>query len=91
METERVNHLPFLDIDIHRKPNGSLGHKVYRKPAHTNLYFNSNSHHRPFNKQVVPSTLVLMARPLCDQESLCSGLEFLKTTFRQNGYSDRQI
>jgi hypothetical protein len=31
-------HLPFLDIDIYRKPDGSLGHKVYRKPTNTNLY-----------------------------------------------------
>jgi hypothetical protein len=31
METERDGHLPFLDIDIHRKPDGSLGHEVCRK------------------------------------------------------------
>jgi hypothetical protein len=31
-------HLPFLDIDIYKRPDGSLGHTVYRKPTHTNLY-----------------------------------------------------
>jgi hypothetical protein len=41
METERDGHLPFLDTNIYRKPDGSLGHKVYRKPTHTNLYLNS--------------------------------------------------
>jgi hypothetical protein len=91
METERDGHLPFLDIDIYRKPDGSLGHKVYRKPTHTNLYLNSNSHHHPSNKQAVLSTLVHRARSLCDQESLHSELEFLRTAFRQNGYSNRQI
>jgi hypothetical protein len=91
METERDGHLPFLDIDIYRKPDGSLGHKVYHKPTHTNLYLNSNSHHHPSNKQAVLSTLVHRARSLCDQESLHSELEFLRTTFRQNGYSDQQI
>jgi len=35
---EDEGHLPFLDIDIYRKTDGSLGHKVYRKPTHTNLY-----------------------------------------------------
>jgi hypothetical protein len=35
METERDCHLPFLDIDIYRKPDGSLGHTDYRKPPHT--------------------------------------------------------
>jgi hypothetical protein len=30
METERDGHLPFLDIDIYRRPDSSLGHRVYR-------------------------------------------------------------
>jgi hypothetical protein len=84
METERDGHLPFLDIDIYRKPDDSLGHKYYSKPTHTNLYLNSNSDHHPSNKQAVLTSL-------CDRESLHNGLDFLRTTFRQNGYSDRQI
>jgi hypothetical protein len=28
-------HLSFLDLDIYRRLDGSLGHKVYRKPTHT--------------------------------------------------------
>jgi hypothetical protein len=28
MEIEENGHLPFLDIDIYRKRDGSLGHKV---------------------------------------------------------------
>jgi hypothetical protein len=38
MKTERDGHLPFLDTDIYRRPDGSLGHTVYRKHTHTNLY-----------------------------------------------------
>jgi len=37
MEIEDEGHLPFLDIDIYRKTDGSLGHRAYRKPTHTNL------------------------------------------------------
>jgi hypothetical protein len=91
METERDGHLPFLDIDIYCKPDGSLGHRVYRKPTHTNLYLHANSHHHPSNKQAVLSTLVHRARALCDDESLRDELEFLKDTFKRNGYGDRQI
>jgi hypothetical protein len=40
---EENNHLPFLDIDIYKRPDGTLGHIVYRKPTHTNLYLNANS------------------------------------------------
>jgi hypothetical protein len=50
MNTERDGHLPFLDIHIYGRPHGSLGHKVYCKPTHTNLYLNSTSHHHPSNK-----------------------------------------
>ena len=37
MEKEKEGHLPFLDIGIYRKTDGSLGHKVYQKPTHINL------------------------------------------------------
>jgi hypothetical protein len=69
METEKKGYQPFLDIDIYRKPDDSLGHRVYRKPTHTNLYLHANSHHHPSNKQAVLSTLVHRARALCDHES----------------------
>jgi hypothetical protein len=39
----------------------------------------------------VLSTLVHRARALCDHESLHDELEFLKDTFKRNGYGDRQI
>jgi hypothetical protein len=32
MEIEEHSHLPFMDIDIYRKTDSSLGHKVYQKP-----------------------------------------------------------
>jgi len=51
MEKEE-GHLPFVHIDIYRKTDGSLGHKVYRKSTHTNLYLHQNSHHHhPANNQ----------------------------------------
>jgi hypothetical protein len=58
MEKEEDGHLPFLDNDIYRKPDGSLGHKAYRKPTHTNLYLHQNSHHHPANKQSVLASLI---------------------------------
>jgi hypothetical protein len=91
MEIEKDSHLPFLDIDIFRRPDGSLGHKVYRKPTHTNLYLNPGSHHHPSNKQAILATLVHRARALCDKESLHGELEFLKTTFKENWCSQKQI
>jgi hypothetical protein len=70
MEIEENGHLPFLDIDIYRKRDGSLGHKVYRKPTHTNLYLHQLSHHHPASKHSVLSSLIHRAHALCDQDSL---------------------
>jgi hypothetical protein len=91
MELEKDGHLPFLDIDIYRKTDGSLGHKVYCKPTHTNLYLQQNSHHHPANKHSVPTTLVHRARAFCDQESLPQELDLLTKAFKNNGYSQQQI
>jgi hypothetical protein len=91
MEIEEQGHLPFLDINIYRKTDGSLGHKVYRKPTHTNLYLYQNSHHHPANKQSVLASLIHRAKSLCDENSLTQELEFLTTVFKDNGYSPQQI
>jgi hypothetical protein len=82
METETECHLPFLYLDMYRKPAGSLGHKVYRKPTHTNLYLNLNSHHHTSNKQAVLSNLIHRARAFCDEDSLQAELVFLKDVFK---------
>jgi len=83
---EDEGHLPFLEIHIYRKTDGSLGHKVY-----TNLYLHQKSHHHPANKHSVLSSLVQRATALCDQESLAPELTFLTHVFKQNGCSHQQI
>jgi hypothetical protein len=40
MEIESEGYNPFLDIDIYKRHDSSLGHTVYSKPTHTNLYLN---------------------------------------------------
>jgi hypothetical protein len=82
MEKDEEGHLPFLDIDSYRKTNGSLGHKVYWKPTHTNLYLHQNLHHHPANKQSVLASLIHRAKALCDEDSLIQELEFLTTVFK---------
>jgi hypothetical protein len=91
MEKEEDGHLPFLDIDIYRKPDGSVGCRVYRKPTHTNLYLHHNSHHHPSNKLSMLTSLIHRATAICDQDSLNQELEFLTTMFKNNGYSTQQI
>jgi len=91
MEKEEEDHLPFLDADIYRKMVGSLRHKVYQKPTHTNLYLHQNLHHHPASKQSVLASLIHRAKALCDQDSLTQILQYLTTVFKDNGYSPQQI
>jgi len=91
MEKETEGHLPFLGINIYRRWDGSLGHKIYRKPTHTDLYLNPGSHHHPSSIKAVVSMLVHRGRALCDKESLHDDFKFHKTTFRENSYSIQQI
>jgi hypothetical protein len=91
MEKEEDGHLPFLDTDIYRKPNGFLGHIVYRKPTHTNLYLHQNSHRHSSHKQSVLTSLIHKATAICHQDSINQELELLTTMFRNNRYSTQQI
>jgi hypothetical protein len=79
MEMERDGHLPFLDIDIYRRPDGSLGHRVYHKPTHTNLYLNSSSHHHQTSMPYSPHWYTeqeLCATRTAFMESWCSWVIF---------------
>jgi hypothetical protein len=37
----RESRIAFLDIDVYRRHDDSLGHGVYGKPTHTNLFQNN--------------------------------------------------
>jgi hypothetical protein len=87
MEIEKDGYLPFLDIDIFRTSNGSIGHRVYQKPTHTNLYLNFTFYHNPSNKQAVLNTLVHRARSICDSDSIHEEQKVLINIFKDNGYS----
>jgi hypothetical protein len=91
MEVERNKTLPFLDVLVSRRWDGSLGHSVYRKSTHTDLYLHARSAHHPAQKRAVLTTLVRRAKTLCDSESLRREIQHLKGVFLQNGYSKHDI
>ena len=62
--------LPFLDTLIHKQPDNSLSTSVYRKPTHTDLYLQWNSHHHLSAKYCVINTLRHRAKTVCSNHYL---------------------
>jgi hypothetical protein len=78
MEVEKNRSLPFLDVLVSRRPDGSLGDTVYRKPTHTDLYPHAKSAHHPAQKKGILLSLIHRARRICDAKSLDKELQHLK-------------
>ena len=62
--------MPFLDILIIPNQGGSLSTTVYRKPTHTDLYLQWNSHHTVSAKYSVVGTLHHRAEIICSSPQL---------------------
>jgi predicted GIY-YIG superfamily endonuclease len=86
LEEEMNNELAFLDVLIYRHPNGHLGHKVYRKPTHTDEYLKFHSYHHKSQKISVIDSLFNRALRICDKESLQDELDHVTQVLKNNGY-----
>ena len=62
--------MPFLDILITPKEDGSLSTTVYRKPTHTDLYLQWDSNHTIISKYSVVGTLHPRAQVICSSPEL---------------------
>ena len=89
-EVESEGTLPFLDILIIKKPNGTLGRRVFRKATHTDRYLHAASHHHPSQKAGIIKSLTLRAFRICDDENLDLELSHLHKVFIWNGYSHKK-
>ena len=78
--------MPFLDILITPKEDGSLSTSVFRKPTHTDLYLQWDSHHTISSKYSVAGTLYHRAKTICsdpqllkkEEDHLCQALQKYK-------------
>ena len=78
--------IPLLDVLFTIHGDGSLGHKVYRKPTHTNRYLHYNSFHHPSIKNYVCKTLINRAKTICEVSNIDDELEHLRNVLKMNGY-----
>ena len=91
MEIKENNKLPFLDILISRKEDGSISHQVYRKNTHTDRYLHADSHYFPPQKVGVINTIVTRALRISNKEHIKEEIDHLAKVFEDNGYSGRQF
>ena len=64
-ESRDDGSIPFLDILIIPEEDGRLNTTVYRKPTHTDLYLQLDSHHNIPSKYSVIGTLYHRAKTIC--------------------------
>ena len=78
--------MPFLDTLITINEDGSLNTKVYRKPTHTDLYLQLDSHHSIAAKYSVINTLHHRAKAVCSNKQLLKEEEHLQKVLTENKY-----
>jgi hypothetical protein len=91
MELEENGKIPFLDVLISRKEDGTLGHQVYRKKTHIDSYLHANSYHHPSQKSGVLNILAVRALTISDPDHLNQEIEHLTTVFKNLGYKELSI
>ena len=69
-EKETHSSLPYLDLLINHKDDGSLWFSVYRKPTNTGKHLDFFSFHPLSQKRSVSSSLYKRAKDLCSEDTL---------------------
>ena len=83
--------IPFLDVLVTIKEDGTLGHQVFKKKTHTDSYLHAESYHHPAQKFGILSTLTVRALRISDEEHLEEELSHLTSIFLGIGYKEREI
>ena len=92
VEREVDSKIPFLDILIHRRDDGSLNFDVYRKPTSTDRYLDYNSYNPISHKMNTIKTLQKRAFTVCSDESnKIAELNLIKNQLINNGYPRKLI
>ena len=82
-EARPEGSIPFLDVLVTPKVDGTFTTKVYRKPTHTDQYLQWDSNHNLASKYSVISTLTHRARTLCSIPKVINNeLEHLEEVLR---------
>ena len=85
-ELEINDCLPFLDVCVHRRSDGSLATSIYRKKTWTGVLMSFHSFVPISYKRSIIRSLFSRVVRLCSAEYLRDELDFLYQTFVDNAY-----
>jgi len=85
-EIEYDSNIPFLDVLVYKKDNGEMGHEVYRRKTHMDLYLHASSHHHYAQKMRVLNTLITRAFRISDNDHKHKEKMHLTKALMRNGF-----
>nr|VZI38271.1 unnamed protein product [Spirometra erinaceieuropaei] len=87
IKAETSNQLPFLEVLVHRKPNGHIKTTVYRKATNTRQILSYHSKHPLCHKRSCVRTLYSRAETHCSEpDDRRPELRYLQRLFMINGH-----
>ncbi|KAK4472212.1 hypothetical protein MN116_000516 [Schistosoma mekongi] len=90
-EEENNNQLPFLDILINRRDDGSIKRSVYRKSTWTGQYMNFHSYCPVQYKKNLVKALFNRTNRICTSDTIEENDKLLTETLMLNGYPKKFI
>ena len=91
VELEENKSIPFLDLLITRKEDGSLMFDIFRKPMNNGNYLKFSSNHPMNHKRAVVRSLVDRANKLCSEEVQGKEINIIKATMKKNDYPKKFV
>nr|VZI51208.1 unnamed protein product [Spirometra erinaceieuropaei] len=91
LEMETAGSLPFLDVLLGRRPDGSVRRSVYRKKTWSGQYTNFASFVPLQQKRNLVRCLAQRARKICSTDSIEEELRKIQDFVSENGYPERFI
>jgi hypothetical protein len=85
-ECESNGSLSFLDVSVHRRSDGTLSTKTYRKPTFSGVYLNFHSFVPMSYKSGLVRTLSYRALRICSPEFIDAELRAISNILKMNSY-----
>ena len=83
--------IPFLELNVMRRENGSFTFSIYRKPCHAGNYLHAYSYQPLTQKSTVIRSMYLRAYRFCDTQFLTDEEDHIKQSFLKLGYTNKFI